>query len=138
MQQTNNQCNAAENFQPRQIERQCDRDGPRENLVIINVVGELNWIEGFDRAGINENAPNDKTNDPPEEIDGRNAHLLHKQQTSNAERPTPHTQLAAHSELSVGRRALDVRRLLHLFFFSQASHPPSSTNTSGSCASRSE
>jgi len=43
-----------ENFEPRKIK--CDRDteGPRQKFVIIDVAGELNRINRFERSGIDE------------------------------------------------------------------------------------
>src|SRR6267378_1683377 len=95
---------------------------------MIDIVGELNRVERFKHAGVDENCGNDKIEDPPDEIAKRKAHLVSRKQTSNTQRPTSNAQLFTHFELSV-------RRLRHRFFFRQASQPPSSTNTSGSCAS---
>src|SRR6266404_7432029 len=49
------QCESAENFQPGQIKREPNTDCPRQNFVVIDVVGETNRIERLNRASINEN-----------------------------------------------------------------------------------
>src|SRR5919109_2277792 len=45
-----------ENFQPWKVKRERDTDSPRQNFIIINVAGELNWIERFERSRVNEDA----------------------------------------------------------------------------------
>jgi hypothetical protein len=43
---------------------------------MIVFVGELNRIECFKHAGVDENCGNDKIDNPPDEIAERKAHLL--------------------------------------------------------------
>ena len=62
-----NQGEAAKNFQPGQIKCQPHSDGPRYNFVMINVVGELDRIDCFKHAGVNENCANDKIENAPDE-----------------------------------------------------------------------
>ncbi len=45
-----------ENFQPRKIKRERNTDRPRQNFVIIDVAGELNWIKCFERTGVNKDS----------------------------------------------------------------------------------
>ena len=59
---------AAENFQPRQIEGEPHAYCPRKNLVIVDVGGELHWINHFHYAGVNENAADQKTHNSPNEL----------------------------------------------------------------------
>jgi len=59
---------SAEYFQPGQIKRKPDADRPRQNFVIVDVVSELDGVENFDRAGINENSADDKIDDAPDEL----------------------------------------------------------------------
>ena len=58
---------SARNFQPGQIKCESHANRPWQDLVIIDVAGESDWIERFDHAGVNENAANDKFRDPPDE-----------------------------------------------------------------------
>jgi len=67
IEQAKNQSEAAKNFQPRQIKREPDSDGPRQNFVMIDVVSELDRIERFKHAGINENGGKDEIDNPPDE-----------------------------------------------------------------------
>ena len=55
-----------ENFQPRKIKRERDTDRPRQNFVIIDIVGELNRINCFERSGVDENAGENKIENSPE------------------------------------------------------------------------
>ena len=63
-----NQGEAAKNFQPWQIERERNSDGPRQNFVMIDVVSKLDRVERFKHAGVNENCGNDKIDNSPEQI----------------------------------------------------------------------
>src|SRR5260370_32695452 len=58
---------SAKNFQPGQIKCESHANRPWQDLVIIDVAGESDWIERFDHAGVNENAANDKFRDSPDE-----------------------------------------------------------------------
>src|SRR6266496_3565918 len=122
---------------------------------MIDIVGELDRIEYFKSAGVNENGGNDKVDNPPDEIApacnecagadgnycGRNQDRCQNRPKDLPARhlsrkcPTHNVQLARQQSFDIGCSVLSVRRFLHLLFFSQASQPPSSTNTSGSCAS---
>ena len=64
----NNEREAAENLQQWQIERQSDTNWPRKNFVIIDVAGELNRIERFDRSCIKKNASNDEADNAPNDV----------------------------------------------------------------------
>jgi hypothetical protein len=66
IEETENQGKAAEDFQPWEIEREPDSDCPWQNFVIVNVVGELDRIERFNRTSINEDGGNDKIDNAPE------------------------------------------------------------------------
>ena len=55
-----------ENFQPWKIKRQPNTDRPRQNFVIIDVAGELNWIKRFEDSGVNEDAGENKIENSPE------------------------------------------------------------------------
>src|SRR4030095_8285698 len=68
----------AEDFQPRQIKCQADGDRPGKDFVIIDVMGELNRIESFNRAGVNENAAHDKIDNSPKKFHCRD--LSHSSQ----------------------------------------------------------
>src|SRR5438552_17328954 len=57
----------AKNFQPRQIKCEADANCPWQNFVIVDVIGETDRIERFNRTGVNENAADDKFRDPPGE-----------------------------------------------------------------------
>ena len=54
---------SARNFQPGQIKCESHANRPWQDLVIIDVAGESDWIERFDHAGVNENTANDKFRD---------------------------------------------------------------------------
>jgi hypothetical protein len=84
IEETENQAETAEDFQPWQIKREPDSDRPGQNFVIVDVVGELDWIERLNPAGINENGGNDKIDNAPEKF-----HRLSKRPTLNAQQPTP-------------------------------------------------
>lgn len=58
---------SAKDFQPGQIKCESHANRPWQDLVIIDVAGESDWIERFDHAGVNKNAANDKFRDPPDE-----------------------------------------------------------------------
>ena len=58
---------SAQNFQPGKIKCEPHANRPRQDFVIIDVAGKADWIERFNCAGVNENAPNDKFRDPPDE-----------------------------------------------------------------------
>src|SRR6266536_249169 len=107
----------AEHFQPRQIKRETDTDGPRQDFVIIDVISELERIERLDRSGINENSADNQIHNSPDEFHD-------SEQTSNIQRPTPNAQLVDQDTLGVGCSMLSVRRLLHFFDFSHSSQPP--------------
>ena len=62
-----NQPESAKDFQPGQIKCEAHANRPWQDLVIIDVAGESDWIERFDHAGVNKNAANDKFRDPPDE-----------------------------------------------------------------------
>jgi hypothetical protein len=51
---------AAENFEPRQIEREPNSDEPGQRFVIIDVVRELDRIKHLEHAGVNEDPSNDQ------------------------------------------------------------------------------
>ena|ERR1043166_282870 len=53
------QCESAKDFQPGQIEREADTDRPWKRFVIVDVVRELDGIERFDYAGVNEDSADD-------------------------------------------------------------------------------
>src|SRR5205814_9989216 len=116
IQKTKHESKCAENFQPREIKRECDTNRPRQNFVIIDVGGELNRIKCLERSSVNEDAGEKKIENS-------------RENTPNTERTNITRQFDIRPSL------LDVRCLVHLFFFSHASQPPSSTNTSESCAS---
>src|SRR5262244_3340676 len=65
--ETKNEGEAAKNFQPRQIEREPNSNGPGQNFVMIDVVSELDGIKGFKHPGINKNCGNDKIDNSPDE-----------------------------------------------------------------------
>src|SRR6266478_7554771 len=58
----------AKDFQPRQIKCQTDADEPRQRLVIVDVVGELNRVEDLNYAGVNKNTTDDEVDNTPEEF----------------------------------------------------------------------
>src|SRR5260370_30925038 len=58
---------SAKDFQPGQIKCESHANRPCQDLGIIDVAGESDWIEGFDHAGVNKNAANDKFRDPLDE-----------------------------------------------------------------------
>jgi len=58
---------SAKDFQPGQIKCESHANRPWQDLVIIDVAGESDWIERFDHAGVNKNAANDKFRDPLDE-----------------------------------------------------------------------
>ena len=62
------QSDSAQNFEPGQIKREPNTDCPRQNFVIIDVVGEMNRIECFNRTGINENSADDNVHQSPNEL----------------------------------------------------------------------
>ena len=68
IQQANNQREATQNLQPWQIKRQCDTNWPRKNFIVIDVAGELNRIECFDRSCIKENSSNDEADNAPNDV----------------------------------------------------------------------
>ena len=119
---------SGKNFQPGQIEREPDADRPGQNFVVVDVVGEANWIERFDHAGVNEKAADDKIDNAPNNIAAREVHFT--EQTPNAQRPTPNAQWQKQtSDFIIERWALSVGRFLHLLVLSHSSQPPWSTNT---------
>ena len=67
IQQAENHGQTAKNFQPRQIEGEPHANRSWQNFVIINVVSKAIRIHGFEDAGINENAADDKSDDAPRE-----------------------------------------------------------------------
>jgi hypothetical protein len=67
IEQAKNQGETTKNFQPRQIKREADSTGPWQNFVIVDIVSELDRIECFKCAGINENSSNDKIDNAPDE-----------------------------------------------------------------------
>ena len=68
IEESEDQRDATENFQPGQIKRDRDRNRPRKNFVIIDVAGEANRVEHFEYAGINENSADDKIDDAPKDV----------------------------------------------------------------------
>ena len=68
IEESEDQRDATENFQPGQIKRDRDRNRPRKNFVIIDVAGEANRVEHFEHAGINENSADDKIDDAPKDV----------------------------------------------------------------------
>lgn len=56
-----------ENFQPRKIKRERDTDGPRQKFVIVDVAGELNRINCFERSRIDKNAGDSKIDNSPKD-----------------------------------------------------------------------
>jgi hypothetical protein len=92
MKEAQNKSQAAEDFQPRQVEGQSYANRPRQHFVVIDVVSEANRIHDFDDAGINENSTDDKSDNAPKDIARGQVHLLQAKQTSNVQRPTPNTQ----------------------------------------------
>src|SRR6266542_1911620 len=83
----------AEHFQPRQIKRETDTDGPRQDFVIIDVISELDRIERFNSAGINENSADNQIHNSPDEFHD-------SEQTSNIQRPTPNWLIKTRSTLA--------------------------------------
>src|SRR5436309_12713941 len=67
IEKSKNKRERAEDFQPRKIKRQRDTDGPRQNFVIIDVAGELNRIDCFERSRVNENAGQNKIENAPDD-----------------------------------------------------------------------
>src|SRR4051812_37639618 len=49
----------AEDLQPRQIKREPDPCLPGQHFVIVDVSGELDWIDDLDRPGVNEESADD-------------------------------------------------------------------------------
>jgi len=127
------QCESAEDFQPGQIKRDPDTDHPRQNLVVVDVVGETNRIERFNRAGVNENATDYKIDNAPCDGTPRENHLLQKR--PSAQRPTPNIECRGSEFPIIRGSTFSVRCLLHFFVLSHSSQPPSSTKTFLSCAS---
>ncbi len=107
------QCESAEDFQPGQIKREPDTDHPRQNLVVVDIVGETNRIERFDRAGVNENAADDKIDNAPCDGTPREIHLLQK--TPSAQRPTPNIECRGSEFPIIRGSTFSVRCLLHFF-----------------------
>ena len=68
IQHANNERDATENLQPWQIKRHCDTNWPRKNFIIIDIAGELNRIECFDRPCVKENACNDEADNAPNDV----------------------------------------------------------------------
>ena len=58
----------AENFQPRKIKGQSDTDRPRHDFVIVDVTGELNRIKCLERAGVDEDARENKIEKSPKDV----------------------------------------------------------------------
>jgi len=66
IEEAKNQGETAKDFQPGQIKCERHSDGPWQNFVMIDIVGELDRIDRFKHASINENGGNDKVDNPPE------------------------------------------------------------------------
>ena len=66
--ESKNKPKRTEDFHPRKIKRQRHADRPRQNFVIIDVAGELNWIECFERSRVDENASDNKIENSPDEL----------------------------------------------------------------------
>ena len=62
------QRDAAEHFQPRQIKSERYADGPWQNFVIVDVVSKLDWIERFNSAGIDKNCADDERHTSPDKL----------------------------------------------------------------------
>src|SRR5207249_10388588 len=100
---------------------------PRQNPVIVDVVGEANRVEDFGCAGIDEKTTDDDLQKAPNNRSREHDDLS---TTPNAQHPTSNVQLRnTLAELSVERWALSVGRCSHFFVLSHSSHPPWSTNT---------
>jgi hypothetical protein len=62
---------AAKDFQPRQVKRESYANEPRQRFVIVDVEAELDRVEHFNKAGINENTADDKIDNSPEISDAK-------------------------------------------------------------------
>ncbi len=65
---TEDERDAAKNLQPRQIKRESHADEPRQRLVIVDVVRELDRIENFHHAGVNKNSTDDHVQNSPNNL----------------------------------------------------------------------
>jgi|SRR5262249_13088632 len=59
---------AAKDFQPRQINCEPHTNEPRQGFVILDVIRELNRVEDLNYAGVNKNATDDEVDNTPEEF----------------------------------------------------------------------
>ena len=65
---TRDQRESAKDFQPGQIKCELHANRPWQDFVIIDVAGELNWIDCFERSRVNENAGQNKIENAPDDV----------------------------------------------------------------------
>lgn len=63
IEETKDQRDAAQDFQPRQIKREPDADKPRQHLEIVDIETELDRIQDLDNASVDEDPANDERHD---------------------------------------------------------------------------
>src|SRR5437016_4460076 len=61
-------------FQPGQIKRQPHRQRPWEQMVVIDIDGKANRIDGFDDASVNENTADNQSEDAAKDIAPQKVH----------------------------------------------------------------
>lgn len=61
-----NKGDSTKNFQPGQIKCEPDANRPRENFVVIDVVGKTNRIQHFENSSINENSADNEVCNAPD------------------------------------------------------------------------
>ena len=96
--ETEDESETAKDFEPRQIKCESHTDKPRQRFVIVDVVRELDGVERFDYAGVNENATDDKIDNAP-----RNLHWPGKLRTPNVQCPMSNADALNFWPLDVGR-----------------------------------
>ena len=66
--ESKNKPKRTEDFHPRKIKRQRHADRPGQNFVIIDIAGELNWIDCFERSRVNENPGQNKIENTSDDV----------------------------------------------------------------------
>ena len=88
-----NQCDSAQDFQPRQKKCEPHAHEPRQDFKIVDVQPELDGVVHFEHAGVDEDPPNNQFQDSP-----RNLHVLNSstpQPLNDSSSPILPSRLAA-------------------------------------------